>query len=118
MPPAKKTAPAKKAAAASQEAGGERTVAWRTITLTLPATLPGTLMFDLAEVEQSPNAFGPLIATIESMVGPEQLRQVRDLIAAEQIGMDQVGDVLKDLVQTVFGAYGMTEGESSASQDS
>lgn len=117
--PAKKATAAKsKAAAASQEAGGERSLDWRGLTFTLPATLPGTLIFDLAEVEKNPNALGPLIATLESLLGAEQLRQVRDLVASENIDMAGVADVLGDLVREVFGSYGMTEGESSASPGS
>ena len=103
----KPTAARSKAAAARAEKKPEaKTVEWRGLTLTLPSVLPGTLYFDFAELQEDSNDVGA------------QVRLVRAKIAEDEIPFDQMDDVLVDLFNVAFDAYGIGMGESSASASS
>jgi hypothetical protein len=76
------------------------------------------LLFDWAEMEEPNGNAGPIIRFLKSLLGDEQAHQVRDKIAEDGVSFDDVEEVLMDLVNGIFGQYGMAEGDSDASQES
>lgn len=123
---ARKPAAARKAAAgkpaaqaaAAEKSGEPRSITWRGLNLTLPATLPGTLYFDLAALEDESASLAAQMRLLTGLIGDDQLRQVRDKVAADGIGFDEVADAIVELMDDVLGAYGLDQGEADASPGS
>lgn len=108
---AKKAAPSKKGAAARAEKKNQpKTVDFRGLTLTLPATLPGTLIFDLADLE-SGNGLRGTMELIKSLVGPDQYQAIRNKVADDEIPLDEVEGVLEGMLEDVFESSGLSQGE-------
>lgn len=107
-------------AAARSEKGqdGPKRIDWRGLELELPEVLPGTLYFDFADLSENEDDPGAQLRLLKSMVGDDQVRQVRQKIADDGVTFDEIGDVLGDLFESVFAAYGSTVGESEASPTS
>ena len=114
MAAAKKTpgkAAAKKAAAArGEKAGKSKTIDFRGLELKLPAKLPGTLIFDLADIETGNDLRGTM-EFLKSLVGPEQYQAIRNKVAEEQISFDEVEKVLVGLLEDIVGTSGLDLGE-------
>jgi hypothetical protein len=106
--------PSKAAAAKAEREQSERTVEWQGLTLTLPAELPEAVLMDLALVksEEDPTTTFEMLKT---MIGVGQFRQVRNKLDSDK---DVTLAEVASLVGQVFEAYGTSEGESEASQDS
>lgn len=118
MPPREKSGGPDKGAAATGEVDGTpKTVDWRGITFTLPPVLPGELIFDFAEIEDAEGT-GPLVRLLKSMLGDEQVAQIRGKIAEDHVPLSEVGEALSELMSLVFDAYGVSAGESPASPGS
>jgi hypothetical protein len=92
-----------------------KTVDFRGLTLELPDTLPGTVALDYAEIEDGRKQVSPVVNLIRSIIGHDQYGDVYDKIRDDAVTVDDVGDVLRDLMEDLFGAYGTAEGESEAS---
>jgi hypothetical protein len=108
-----------KAAAAVAETKDEpRTVDFRGLTITLPAVLPGTLYFDMAALEDDSDSPAAVINLLGSLVGPDQIRAVREKVAEENIPFSEVETALWELFNAVLGAHAVTPGESPASDGS
>lgn len=119
MPQPRKTAAARKAAAAQTEKNDQpKSLEWRGLTFTMPAALPGTVALDYADVEEGLQAIAPIRNLIRSVIGPEQYGQVYDKIRDDGVTFDEIVDVLGGLVDAVFDAYGTDTGESEASATS
>lgn len=115
-----RAAAARAAAAAAEKGGSEITVRWRKLELVVPARLPLAVAFDLAEAEEDSGGLDQqtLFRVLRAVLGRDQFRQVRNAIADESISIDEGVDVLLDLFQTVTASYGLSPGESSASDGS
>lgn len=112
-PKAKPRVKPEPAAAADELDPQPKQVTFREVTLDLPEDLPGTILFDLTELEASGNAMA-VYRMLRSVLGPEQFATVRNQMTAD----DNVGELIDGLFDEVFGAYGITVGESSASEQS
>lgn len=107
-----------KSAAARGEAKQQpKSADFRGVTLTLPPELPGELIFDLAALDRATGP-GPIVELLETLLGVEQVRQVRAKVAEEKVPFSAVDGVLLGLISDIVDAYGTSTGESSASQDS
>lgn len=113
--PAKAAARKKAAAAAAERDAQDRTIDFRGQTLTLPAVLPGTLYFDLGELADDEADIGTQVRLLTSLLGEDQVRLVRRKVADDEIPLDDMAQVLSDLFEDAFSAYGMGAGEPSAS---
>jgi hypothetical protein len=89
-----------------------KTITFRDLELTVAAELPKTLLWDMAAAQQSDVFFFQLV---QSVISPEQLPEVRQLLAESD---DDPNDFAGELLQAVLVEHGMALGESSASQDS
>lgn len=112
--------PDKPKAARSEKKGGGQTLTWKGVKLKLPAAdkIPGSVLFDFYAIEESNENLASIIGLIESFIGPEQLRWVRQQIASEALSIDDTIEAVGDLLGAIFEKYGMTPGEAQASQGS
>lgn len=118
-PTRKPAAPRKGAAArAEKDATQQPTIDFRGETLTLPKVLPGTIYFDIAELQDNGNDLGLHIRLLTSFIGPDQVQVVRAKIAEDETPFDEVEGTLMEIIQAAFAAYGSASGESSASPES
>jgi hypothetical protein len=101
-------------AARAEKAPEPKSFEWRGLTLTLPKTLPGTLLFDLASLESG--NLGATIAVLHSLLGAEQVATVRQKVAEDEIPFEDVFEEVDALLHGVIDVYGVAPGESSASQ--
>ena len=107
----KSAAARKKAAAARSEKKDEpKTVDFRGLTLHLLADLPGTLLFDLADLESGNDLRGTM-EFIKSLVGADQYQAIRNKIAEDAILLDDVADVLLKLLENILETSGLGQGE-------
>lgn len=120
MATTRKASTSKAAAARAEKNGHNKTYDWRGLTFELPAKLPGTLMFDMAEFEDEDSGnLAAIFRVLSSLLGgDDQLRRVRAKVEEDNIGFDEVDGVLMELMQGVFAKYGGTLGESQASPQS
>lgn len=96
-----------------------RSAEFRGLKLTLPAQMPATFVFDIAEMQAGDGTdFGVMHRLMVGFLGAEQWRQVRDKIGEDKVGFDQLLDVTEELFEAITGAYGASLGESSASVES
>lgn len=107
----KKASARKKAEASGAEAKGEaKTVDFRGLELEIPAKLPGTILFDLADVEAGRDLQGTM-EFLKSLIGQNQYQLVREKVAADGIGFDEVIDVIQKLIEDILEIAGISEGE-------
>jgi hypothetical protein len=90
---------------------------FRGLKLTLPSKLPATFALDMAEVQASEGGanMAPTYRLIVGLIGEEQWRAVRDLVADSGESMDEIGTILEQLIGACTEPYGVTPGESEAS---
>jgi hypothetical protein len=113
-----KAASRKRGAAARSEAKKEpKTVDFRGLGFKLPEELPGALVFDWADVVESDDS-ASLVRLLRTLLGDDQVQQIRDKVTDDKVPLNDMLGVLGELVADIIGAYGMSTGESSASQDS
>lgn len=108
----KPDAPDKGAAARAEKAPKPKKLTFKGIKLTLPAELPPTLLFDFTELEAAGDNPMPLFRLLRSILGPSQFTEIRN---AMDTGTLEATD-LSGLLEATLGKYGLTPGESSASQ--
>lgn len=112
-----KTTP-RKAPAAKREAEKKAPVAeFRGLELELPESLPASLAFDLFGLGASSDASAQL-RFLNTVLGLQQLEQIRAKLDEEGATFDQTDDILEELIGAVLGAYGTSAGESQASATS
>lgn len=111
-------APDRGAAARGEANGTPKTVEFRALTITLPAELPGALVFDLAELELGEKSLSPITGILKSMLGDEQYAQLQQTIRDERISLNDTIDELGNLIDAILSAHGLAPGESEASPDS
>jgi hypothetical protein len=90
---------------------------WHGLGLTLPASLPAAMMFDMTEAEiEGDDATGGSAAvhTVYKLLGKDQWRQAKR--HADELNLS-VED-FSDFINQVYAAYGMGPGESSESSSS
>lgn len=107
----KSAAARKKAAAARSEKKDEsKTVDFRGLTLHLPAKLPGTILFDLADLESGNDLRGTM-EFIKSLVGAGQYQAIRNKTGEDDIPLDEVDGVLLKLLEDILETSGLGSGE-------
>lgn len=113
---------AEREAAKAAEAGEKppaKSVEFHGLTLALPDELPDTLLFDIVEIEASGTNPIPLLRFLRSLLGPEQFVALRNVTGENANGdAEAFGNSIAELVADVFAQYGVTPGESEASQGS
>jgi hypothetical protein len=110
-------AAARAAAARAETSEPEsRTIDFRGLELTLPATMPGAVLFDVGLVDEK-DIVG-MMRLLDSLIGREQYLQVRAKVAEDGLDVETVAEPLGELINDAFGAYGMKPGEAQASSGS
>lgn len=108
---AKKAAPRKKGAAARAEKKKEApTIEFRGLKLVLPEKIPGTLLFDLADLDSGRDLQGTM-GLIKSLIGEAQYQAVRDRIGADGLDLEETETALVGLLEQAFDASGASLGE-------
>lgn len=89
-------------------------------TLTLPARLSGLLVRTIAELETSltTSPTGALVQTLRVLLGDDTYEQMWATVAAEGASLPEMDALLTRLLEDIYSAYGMAEGESEASEPS
>lgn len=113
----RKAAPSKGAAARAEKNGHDKTYDWRGLKLDLPPKLSGSLIFDMAELEDEDSAnIAPIMRLLESLLGgPDKKALIREKIIEDKIDFDEVTGELMGLIEGIFELYGSKPGESKAS---
>lgn len=94
--------------------GKAKVVDFRGLALTLPATMPLSVSFDLAGASGS---VFPDVIFLASILGPEQVTTLRRQLDADGVSLDPAGtEVLGKLVEEICASYGLGTGESAASE--
>lgn len=106
----KKPSTSKGAAARSEKKGKVKTVNFRGLKLKMPAKLPGTILFDLADLESGNDLRGTM-EFLKSLVGAEQYQAIRNKVAEDGIGIDEVDTVLLSLIESILESSGLSRGE-------
>lgn len=89
---------------------------FRGVEFELPAMLPASFVFDIGEMMADGGIdFGLIHRLMVGVITPESWRLVRDKIAADGVGFDQLDTLIGELFDAVMNPYGMDLGESSAS---
>lgn len=114
-----KAAADKAAAAVAETSDAQKTVEWHTLTFELPAVLPEEIVMDWVELEAADEGRGPIVLghMLRSVLGPKQFQQARHRITKLRVE-DPEPSYLMDLARAVFEPYGVSLGESEASQGS
>jgi hypothetical protein len=114
----------KAAAAKAEKAGGKEghSLTWRGLNLELPADMPGDLLFSFERFEEELEA-GQLRLTmflklLKAVLGEDQFVKVREVVRREQLTAEAIQNESSDLLEEALGHYGLSLGESSASQGS
>lgn len=85
--------------------------------LTLPADLPPTFLFDITMLEANEGAsIMPIFRFLQSALGDEQFVRLRNRVG--ELEQADIETFLTEILDAIFGAYGLTLGEASASQGS
>lgn len=115
----------KKVAAARAEAASKngkpdqepevKGIKYHKLELRLPDSLPETVMFDITDMEAgvATDDPRPVFRLLRSVLGPDQFVSVRNIIESENL---TVGDEVIELMKDVLAEYGLTAGESGASE--
>jgi len=106
----KKAASKKGAAARAEKKNEEKVVDFRGYKIKLPTKIPGTLLFDFADL-QSGNELRGTMELIKSLVGAESYQVIRDKIGSEGLDFEQTEEALVGLLHTLFETYGTSLGE-------
>lgn len=108
----KSAAARKKAAAARSEkkADDVKTVDFRGLKLHLPKEPPGTLLFDIADLEGG-REFQGMMELIKSLVGLGQYQAIRAKIGEDGLSLGQTEEALAELVTDVMESTGLKQGE-------
>lgn len=113
---------AKAAAAEAKAAEPEvKRIEYEGLELELPAELPATFLFDITMLESNEGAsIMPIMRFLQSALGDEQFVRLRGRIGElERAGRAaDIESFITEILELVFGAYGLTLGEASASPDS
>lgn len=90
-----------------------KTVEWQGLTFAIPPELPAVALLDQVEMETSQNLTA-MIRLLHTVLGVDQYHQARNRVVelSDKTMENQVENIV-DLVNTVFNAYGVDEGESS-----
>lgn len=110
----KAAAPSKGAAARAEVADESKTLKTHGLELQLPKELPSEILFDIIESEASEgdaNEYLVNLRILRSVVGPDQFMTIRHKIGGDT---QQVWELMNSLLES----YGLSMGESSASQES
>lgn len=93
---------------------------FRGLKLRLPPKLPATFALDMAELQalSDDTNLGPTYRLIVGVIGEEQWRAMRGVIAESGDSMDEIGLILEELLKALTEPYGVTPGESEASATS
>ena len=103
-------ASSKTASRAKARGAVARSATFHGLKLEVPAKLPGTLAFDLADLEDA-EGFGPTKRLLVSLLGEEQTKQVRAVIEKKNISLDKVADELVKLIDSILEASGTDPGK-------
>lgn len=106
---AKKAAP-KKGAASRAKKDQPKSVDFRGLDLKIPAKLPGTILFDIAEIEAGRDLKGTM-EFLRSLVGDGQYEAIKAKVAEDSIPFPDVIDVLQGLVEEILDQAGVGLGE-------
>jgi hypothetical protein len=107
----KSTAARKKAALARSEKKDEaKKVDFRGLKLHLPKEPPGTLLFDIADLEGG-REFQGMMELIKSLVGLGQYQAIRAKIGDEGLSLGETEDALAELVADMMESTGLKQGE-------
>jgi hypothetical protein len=87
-----------------------KSVDFRGLKLKLPAKLPGTILFDIAEIEAGKDLKGTM-EFLRSLVGDGQYEAIRAKVAEDAIPFSDVIDVLEKLVGDILDEGGLGLGE-------
>lgn len=102
--------------------GKPKQITWNGVKLDLPAALPGTVLRDFAKLEEGKQQLSPLVNLIESILGSEQNEAVWAKVAEKGWDIEKTTKALMDddtgLIPKVTAKFGLTTGESEASQAS
>jgi hypothetical protein len=109
--PKKSTSARKKAEVARAEKKDEvKTVDFRGLKLHLPKEPPGTLLFDIADLEGG-REFQGMMELIKSLIGEGQYEAVRSKIRADGLSISATEDALAELVNDMMESTGLKQGE-------
>lgn len=109
---ARKAAGGSKPAAAQRERKGkEATVDFQGLKIKVPSKLPGTLLFDIADLEMGRDLRGTM-EFVKSLLGEDQYRAVREKISELSMGLDETMEALVELLEGVLDKGGLSLGES------
>lgn len=107
----KSTSARKKAEVArAEKASAAKTLDFRGLTLHLPAEPPGTLLFDIADLEGGREFIG-MMELIKSLVGAGQYQAIRAKIGEDGLSLAETEDALAELVANITESSGLTQGE-------
>lgn len=106
---AQKAAP-KSGAASRAKKDQPKSVDFRGLDLKIPAKLPGTILFDIAEIEAGRDLKGTM-EFLRSLVGDGQYEAIKAKVAEEAISFPDVIDVLQGLVEEILDQAGIGLGE-------
>lgn len=81
--------------------------------LQLPERLPGSLLFDFAEMET--DSVGAALHMLESLIGRQQYLVVRSKVLEDDVSFEEIEDEIIELLAKALRAFGIELGESSAS---
>jgi hypothetical protein len=108
----KSTSARKRAEVARSEKKNEaKEVDFRGLTLQLPAKLPGTILFDIADLEGG-REFTGMMELIKSLLGgPDAYRAVRDKIQEDGLGLPEAEEAIAKLLEDILKTVGLGQGE-------
>ena len=93
---------------------------FRGVKLTLPAKLPATFIFDVAEMQADEDGtdLAVMHRLMVGLLGDDQWRAVRRKVADDGDSLDDITPLMEEMFGAVTGAYGVELGESEASATS
>jgi hypothetical protein len=106
-----KAAGSKPAAARREKAGQEGTVDFLGLKIGVPAKLPGTILFDIADLEMGRDLRGTM-EFVKSLVGEDAYQAIREKVGEAGLGIDEVTESLVDLLEKILDKAGLSMGES------
>ncbi len=107
----KSAAARKKAAAAgATKEIKPRVLDFRGLSIELQAETPGTLLFDIADLEGGREFVG-MMELIKSLVGAGQYQAIRAKIGEDGLSLPETEDALAALVETIIESTGLNQGE-------
>lgn len=93
-----------------------RPVNFHGLKIEVPKKLPGDLVWELADLEESDGAgFRELRSLLVTLLGPEQTEKIRSVVREKGIELDKLVPEIMDLVGKVVEAAGSDSGKSRGS---